>query len=202
MKSILLFLLLICTSVYGQKPIKLPRIECDTCNFCAPKGWEINEKTPDVIRGNGRWPGPCNHCNIIGVDGDSADGNMAMFICGYTSSGESWKTTLKGLKVGKKYVVSLKWQQIAHQGVDRITYAGGGLYMSVGDQEKRYFSDESFNDEWHQVDFVFTATAKTETLIIACYVPEVQGCEGMFGCAIVVDNSKFCLQCLEAGGLE
>lgn len=174
---------------FGQVELRLPAIEATPEPHKAPIGWSVWQESPDVISGNGAWPG--GGYTIEDVDGKNVAGfSMGLFLANEGGIQEGWTTTFNNLTIGEKYSVTLKWQQATLTNHSSITYSGGNLYMAVDDKEKIFTSVSGIEDEWQTATFVFTAKAESVVLKIKVSEPK-NGPIGDYGSAIVVDNSGY-----------
>lgn len=179
----------------GQVALDLPLIEGNPNQNVCPANWQIWETSPDLIAGNGPWPGGTYTMEDI-EDGVVDGKSMGLFLANKSTKGEGWTTTLTGLKKGRKYSISIQWQQCTLTNYGGITYTGGDLFMSVDSTEKVFQSKGGINDSWQTATIDFTATSTTAIFKVRVNEKST-GAEGETGSAIVIDNS--CQPCKEAG---
>lgn len=174
-------------SAIAQICIELPPINSAPAVGSAPPGWSVWQESPDIISGNGPWPG--GGYTVSDVNGVSAaGGTMAMFLHngGTTiTMAEGWQTTLTGLTIGQSYSVSCEWQQATLNGF--VTYSGGNLLVTVNGVPSLFTSSGGVTDPWQVATVTFTATATTALYQVR--VSEFPSGPGAFyGSFVVVDN--------------
>ncbi len=149
----------------------------------APAGWSVASMTPDIVAGNGPWPG--GGYTISNVSGTSTSGGtMGLFLNNDTSAGESWQTTLTGLTSGTTYQLAIEWQQATLSG--GVVYEGGQLRMTVdGDSTDYTSSGSTAGDTWQPAVKVFTATGTTASLVLGKTPEDFRG-------AVVADSGDAC----------
>lgn len=163
-----------------------PPIDGPAVAHSAPAGWSVNLKTPDVIVGDGPWPGGGSEV-IYDVSGPSASGGTMGFFLGLSGEDwyERWSTTLTGLTAGQTYSVALEWQQASIRG--GTVASGGGFRMTVdGDSTDYAPVGTAATDTWQTAVKTFVATGPTAQLIIGTSV--TAGFDG----AVVVDSGAAC----------
>ncbi len=97
----------------------------------APAGWSVAQNTPDIISGNGLWPG--GGYTVSDITGTSTSGGtMGLFLNQDPGYVESWQTTLTGLTAGVTYQVAIEWQQatLAQNGGGSL-WSGGQIRLTV-----------------------------------------------------------------------
>ena len=152
----------------------------------APAGWLVDLNSPDVIVGNGPWPGGGSEV-IYDVSGPSASGGTMGFFLGMSTGPwyERWSTTLSGLTAGQTYSVALEWQQASIRG--GAVASGGGFRMTVDGNSTDYAPvGTAATDTWQTAVKTFVATGPTAQLIIGTTV--TPGFDG----AVVVDSGAAC----------
>lgn len=174
-------------SSFAQICIELPPINSAPVVGGAPPGWSVWQESPDIISGNGPWPG--GGYTVSDVNGTSAaGGTMGMFLHNGGTSialAEGWQTTLTGLTIGQSYSISCEWQQATLSGF--VTYSGGNLLVTVNGVPSLFTSSGGATDPWQVATVTFTATATTALYQIR--VSEFPSGPGAFyGSFVVVDN--------------
>ena len=152
----------------------------------APPGWSVYSETPDVIVGDGPWPGGGSEV-IYDVSGPSASGGTMGFFIGLGSRSyyERWSTTLTGLTAGTTYRVALEWQQASIRG--GAVASGGGFQMTVDGNSTDYAPvGSAATDTWQTAVKTFVATGSTAQLIIGPAV--TPGFDGV----VVADSGAAC----------
>jgi hypothetical protein len=196
MSKLLTFIavLLATVSIFSQELIDLPPIEGEPHDNAAPEGWGIYQESPDIINGNGPWPGATYH--VENVNGGNVDGKtMGLFLANQGGIQEGWSLPLSNLKVGKQYEIRIQWQQATLTDYASVTYKGGDLELSVDGVSKVFTSNAGVNDTWQKASIVFTATA--QKVEFNMHVSEsANGVDENYGSAIVVDSD--CRVCREA----
>ena len=88
----------------------IPRLEraAGACQSCAADGWSIVAPTPDVIVGDGPWPGGTYTMSDI-LGGPFEGSNMQLMLSGMPSTFESVGTTITGLVPGLSYTLSVRY---------------------------------------------------------------------------------------------
>ena len=156
----------------------------------APAGWFVVDSTPDLISGNGPWPGG-NGYTASDISGSSTSGGaMGLFLNNRGQSiTETWGTTLTGLTPSVTYSVAIEWQQATLAGA--TVYSGGQLFLSVDGDQTNYTSNGTIaNDTWQTVVKTFTATSTTATLHLG--VVSNSAPAGFQGPAVVADSGAAC----------
>ena len=126
----LIVILSICFSVNvnAQIELNLPSIEGTPDDDCAPKGWAVQEISPDIIEGNGPWP--MGTYTVDDVNGGTVSGKtMGLFLSSGMEILEGWKTTFNNLKEGEMYSFSFQWQQASLLSGSDFWYRGGGIQV-------------------------------------------------------------------------
>lgn len=152
--------------------VNLPEITGASGINKAPAGWQLESHTPDLISGNGAWPGGNNYA-VSDIDGGASPygGNMGLFLerADGSTPAESWKTIISGLKQGEKYTFRLAWQQATVSKTDRTgpIYSGGQLRVVVDGQEQVFSAPGNpANDSWQYADISFVALKSTADIQI------------------------------------
>ena len=160
-----------------------PPIDGAPAVSAAPAGWSVASGSPDIVAGNGPWPG--GTWTVSDVSGTSTSGGtMGLFLNG-GSSLESWQTTLTGLTSGITYQVAIEWQQARLTG-GSTSYDGGLLRMTVDGDSTDYTSSGSIADDtWQTAVKVFTATGTTANLVLGKATESFNG-------AVVADSGDAC----------
>jgi hypothetical protein len=160
----------------------------------APAGWSVASNTPDIVAGNGLWPGGGYTISDVGGN-SSSGGTMGLFLNESTGYVEAWQTTLTGLTAGTTYQVAVEWQQatLAQNGGGSL-WSGGTLRLTVDGNSTDYTSSGSTaGDTWQTAVKVFTATGPTANLVMG-HTPQA-GVDGM----VVADSGGAC-QVVTGGG--
>lgn len=128
----------------------------------APEGWQLNTHTPDIISGNGPWPG--GNYEVMDIDGGASPfgGNIGLFLerADGSTPAESWKTKISGLTKAEKYTLRFSWQQSTVKKADGAgaKYSGGQLLAVVDGKEYSFTSTGNIgSDGWQIADVEFTA---------------------------------------------
>jgi len=166
---------------FAQVCVDPPAIDGAPAVGAAPAGWSVASFTPDIVAGNGPWPG--GGYTISDISGTSTSaGSMGLFL----NSGdtfESWQTTLTGLTSGVDYQVAVEWQQAT---LLPGWPDGGQLRMTVDGVHHDFTSSGSVaGDSWQVAQVVFTAGGTTANLVLG-KTPEVG--DG----AVVADSGEAC----------
>lgn len=150
----------------AQTCIDPPPINGTPCVGCAPAGWAVAANTPDIISGNGLWPG--GGYTVSDISGPSTSGGTMGLFLSQTGYVESWQTTLTGLTAGQTYQVAIEWQQatLAQNGGGSL-WSGGQIRLTVDGNSTDYTSTGSVpGDTWQQAVKVFTATGTTANFVL------------------------------------
>jgi hypothetical protein len=153
----------------------------------APVGWAVAQNSPDIISGNGPWPGGSYTTSDV-AGSSTSGGTMGLFLNESTSYVESWQTTLTGLTAGTTYQVAIEWQQatLAQDG-GGSSWSGGQLRITVDGDSTDYTSTGSTaGDGWQPAVKIFTATGPTANLVLG-HTPQ-SGLNGM----VVADSGEAC----------
>lgn len=155
-------------SATSQICVTLPDLDGTPASAVSPAGWTIWHSTPDIILGNGSYPGTAL-ANIADVNGSSlAGGEMTFFLINGVlgADTEGISTELTGLTPGTGYFFSVQWQQatLDYTGISADP-AGGklGMYLD-GSLMEVFESSGGLNDLWQTATKSFVATASTHTL--------------------------------------
>lgn len=174
-------------NVWSQTCIELPSISGTPTVGAAPVGWNLWQITPDIINGNGPWPG--GTYTVSDVNGVSSGGGaMGLFLQNGGSAptgAEGWQTTLTGLVPGNSYTVSCEWQQ-ATLSSGSTTYTEGDLLVTVDGVPTLFTSTGGVNDPWQVASVTFIATGTTALYQVR--VSEFSGGPTAFGSCIVIDD--------------
>jgi hypothetical protein len=178
---------------FAQTCIDPPPIGGATGVSVAPPGWNVGQGSPDVINGNGLWPGGGYTISDIGGTSTSG-GTMGLFLTESGTYVETWTTTLTGLTAGQQYQVAVEWQQatlLPNGGGSGWT--GGTLRITVDGSSTDYTSSGSIaGDTWQVATKVFTATGSTALLELGHTPSTVSG-------MVVADSGAAC-QIVTGGG--
>ena len=172
----------------AQQCIDPPAINGSPAVGAAPTGWSLYSQTPDIILGNGLWPGGTfTVSNVSGLS--SSGGEMGLFLANSLIR-EGWQTTLTNLTVGELYTVKLEWEKATLSDSTPL-FSGGQLYLEVAGVSQTFSSVNSAGaDSWQIAAITFTATSTTETLKAAATNSSFD--DGISGGAIVVDSGGAC----------
>ncbi len=150
------------------------------CTSCAVDGWTVSTQSPDVISGNGAWPG--GTWTVSEVAGGPAEGsNMQLMLSGGNTR-EAITTTITGLVNGSTYDVSVQYQGMTLT-YNSSTYANGDFEMVVGGTSYTY--PTYGGDSWTTATVQFTATGTTETITLT--INDLG--DGTYGGGVVADAS-------------
>jgi hypothetical protein len=133
----------------------------------APVGWAVAVNTPDIVNGNGPWPG--GGYTISDVSGTSTSGGtMGLFLNEGVGYQESWQTTLTGLTIGQTYQIAIEWQQgTLSQNGGGDTWSGGSLRMSVDGNVTDYAPvGTAASDVWQVATITFVATGTSAVFVL------------------------------------
>jgi hypothetical protein len=151
--------------------IHLPEINGGAGINRAPAGWQMATHTPDIINGNGPWPG--GNYVIIDIDGGNSPygGSMGLFLerADGSTPAESWKTLVSGLNKGENYTFRLAWQQATVKREDGTgaIYSGGQLRVLVDGKENLFNATGSAaGDGWQYADLSFVAEKNSSEIQI------------------------------------
>jgi hypothetical protein len=191
------------TSNAQQTPICIdpPAINGTPGAATAPAGWSapptysppIAPNTPDIIAGNGPWPGFAGF-TISNVTGPSpSGGTMGNFLgdppVNSVTYVEFWSTTLTGLTPGQTYSVAVYWQQASGEDDppnNDFAWSGGRLRMSVDGNPTDYTGvGTPATDTWQLAVKTFTATGTTAVFELG------KTPENFFG-MVVADTGNAC----------
>ena len=151
--------------------IHLPEINGGAGINRAPAGWQMATHTPDIINGNGPWPG--GNYVIIDIDGGNSPygGSMGLFLerADGSTPAESWKTLVSGLNKGENYTFRLAWQQATVKREDGTgaIYSGGQLKVLVDGKENLFnAAGSAAGDGWQYADLSFVAEKNSSEIQI------------------------------------
>lgn len=155
----------------------------------APVGWSVASNSPDIVNGNGTWPG--GGYTISDISGTSTSGgSMGLFLSEGTTYVESWQTVLTGLTAGQTYQVAVEWQQASLASIGgggSGPWSGGKLRMTVDGNTTDYTSSgTTAGDAWQPATKTFVATGPTAVFVLG-KTPEA-GSNGM----VVADSGAAC----------
>ena len=175
---------------FAQVCVDPPPIGGAPAVSAAPVGWQVASNSPDIIAGNGLWPG--GGYTISDISGTSSSGGtMGLFLYEDPSYVESWQTTLTGLTAGVQYEVAIEWQQATLRPLSGVGgWSGGRIRLTVDGNSTDYVSNGSIaGDGWQTAVKVFTASGPTANFVLG-HSPD-PGTSGMVvadsgsGCAVV-----------------
>jgi hypothetical protein len=167
-----------------------PAINGTPCENCVATGW-VNYnvaigQSPDLVTGNGVWPGAASGV-LSNISGTSpSGGNMAFLGTVLEGSfvGEAISTNITGLVVGNSYTAQFYWQQ-CNVDFGGFIYSGGALDIKMNATTKQYTSS-GVADGWNIASFTFTATNTSEVIVLGGNIAGKVA--GSYGGSIVVDN--------------
>ena len=184
-----LFLLLILTlPIYGtgQICLDLPPINGLPTIEVAPEGWTVWNPSPDIIAGEGPWPG--GSYVAYNVEGTSPGGGEMTLLLGHVVDEpyfEGIETILTELIIGETYSISIGWQQVILDN-EVTTYREGKLSLTIDGVETIFTSNGDVTDEWQIATIEFVATGTTG--LFRCQVYWDEATSPYVGLAIVVDD--------------
>ncbi|NOQ75160.1 MAG: T9SS type B sorting domain-containing protein [Crocinitomix sp.] len=185
-KKLILLILILLSSNSGQSQTCIPLTSIDGAPavFAAPTGWSTVGLTPDIVAGEGPYPGGGGYV-ISEVEGFSLAGGEMSLLLAFGVSTEGIETTLTGLTPGFSYSVSLEWQQ-ATLANDDVNYSQGRLAITVDGDETLFTSDGGVDDAWQVASVTFVASGATATFLCEARATEAPGDRWRF--CIVVDD--------------
>ncbi len=139
--------------------IGIPGISSDPVAHNAPAGWRNTSGTPDVIVGDGPWPGGGSNV-LTDIGGPSPYGGTMGMLVSEQGYKESINTTLSGLVVGQTYTTEFAWQQatLANEG----KLSGGNVEVTIGDEVRILNAvGTPAGDEWKIEKITFVATSES-----------------------------------------
>jgi len=152
----------------AQNCVDLPEMNGTPASFESPLFWNIWHSTPDIISGNGIYPGTAQ-ANITNVNGSSLAGGEMVFLLingalGETTEGIS--TILSGLIPGNTYFFEVEWQQVV---LDYNLFvndpSGGKLSVYIdGNNVGVFTSSGGLDDYWQKATVIFTATSSQHVI--------------------------------------
>jgi hypothetical protein len=165
--------ILACSSIFAQQTaicIDPPPINGAPAAATAPAGWSIGQNTPDIVAGNGAWPGFTDF-TLSDFSGASPSGGTVGVFIGQSdvSYVETWQTTLTGLTVGLTYQVALNWQQVSgrEDAPGTLAWSGGQFRIVVDGNPTDYVgTGTAATDTWQVAVKTFVATSTTAVLEI------------------------------------
>ena len=197
--SFVSILLALSTFASAQTCIDLNVINGTPSGGTPPPGWSIWSSSPDIIAGNGAWPGGYGSYFVEDVNGVSTQGGqMGLFLNNAGGLGEGWQTTLTGLTAGVTYSVSVEWQQATLTNYGSVTYSYGDLYTVVNGVPNTFASVGGLTDPWQTATIVFTASGPTAPFQMRVN-DAASGIIGSYGSAIVVDDMVCSVLTVDAG---
>lgn len=198
LKQLTLFLFILTLPIYGtgQICIEFPPINGEPAAIAAPDGWTIWTPSPDIIAGEGPWPGGVGYVvsNIEGISPGGAEMSLILGVPGAFPYFEGIQTVLTGLTIGETYSISIGWQQVNLEN-DLNTYRAGKLSLTVDGAESIFTSIGDVTDEWQIATVEFVAIGATALYQCRAYW------DGLTypyeGLAIVVDDAPCAIPALE-----
>lgn len=170
LKSLILLITVVTFSInaHAQYCVDLPVMNGTPQSYTCPNGWNIWHSTPDIITGNGVYPGT-TQANITDVNGSSSVGGEMVFflingILGQNTEGLT--TVLSGLVPGTDYFVSVEWQQVTLDYIGVVHDPKGGklgMYLD-GNSIGTFSSSGGLDDDWQTATVSFVATGTSHTL--------------------------------------
>ena len=132
------------------------------CVSCAPDGWTIPVQSPDVITGNGTWPG--GGWVVSQLAGGPLEGATLPMMLSGGSTRETIQTTITGLTAGVDYAVEVAYQgaTLTHPSVPGTTYVNGDFRVVVNGVATDFPTSDG--DTWMRASVPFVATGTTATL--------------------------------------
>lgn len=213
MKKVLFLIFVFFVSNVGQTQICIP-FPLSPMNgvpvaSAAPVGWTMWTPSPDIVDGDGPWPGGGGYITYD-VNGFSvAGGEMAMMLADMSFGvSEGLQTNIIGLVPGLTYSVSLEWQQ-ATLANEFLTYTEGRLSILVDGVETIFESVGGVDDEWQVATVIFVAggpSANFQCQVLGTAIPTVGNRYAIVvddypclaGLSIEVDSEEICLgDCVE-----
>ncbi|NJM34006.1 MAG: hypothetical protein HC850_04045 [Rhodomicrobium sp.] len=147
----------------GTNIVGVPGISSAPVAHNAPEGWQNARGTPDVISGNGAWPGG-GGLEVSNVSGPSPFGGTMGLLVSTPNNGweETINTTLTGLTVGQTYTTQFAWQQASVLNDPSGLLEGGSVRVRIGDEVREIQPiGTAASDDWQIETISFTATAET-----------------------------------------
>ncbi|MCP4872548.1 MAG: hypothetical protein GY898_27985 [Proteobacteria bacterium] len=133
-----------------------------TCTSCAMDGWSVSITSPDIITGNGPWPG--GSWTVSDVAGGLLEGNVMQLILSGGSTREAVSTTITGLTPGNTYDLSVWYQSQILTNSGGQTYIGGDFRVTIDGVDTDF--PTSVGDAWTQAIVPFTAGSSTASLTL------------------------------------
>lgn len=198
----LAFSIFLSATVLAQDCVELAPVDGTPNDGVCPAGWTVWQSSPDIVAGNGPWPGGFGGYVVEDIDGVSTSGGQyGLFLAnnGQGITGEGWQTTITGLTPGNTYTVSIEWQQCTLTNFGSVTYAGGELLIVVDGNPTYFTSSGGINDGWQTATVTFTATGPTATFQACVAEPAGGGIPGNYGMAIAIDDLTCSVVNVEAG---
>lgn len=136
----------------------VPAIErqAGPCTQCAPDGWRTTTPNPNVIVGDGAWPGGESIVSDV-LGGPVAGSNMAILLHQNASLEEALSTTVSGLLPNQEYRYKVFTQACRLTGSVTYTAAGTIARAMVNGTSKAYTG--SAGDAWTPLEVTFAASA-------------------------------------------
>lgn len=162
--AVLLFMFSVKTT-RAQYCLDLPPMNGTPSSYVSPNDWSIWNSTPDIISGNGVYPGT-TQANITNVNGSSsAGGEMVFFLINgiLGQNTEAITTVFTGLVPGTSYFIAVEWQQVTLDYIG-VTFdpKGGKLVMYLDGINVGVFSSSGgLNDNWQTATITFVATSSS-----------------------------------------
>ena len=151
-----------------------------TCTSCAMDGWVVSTVSPDIITGNGPWPG--GGWTVSDVPGGPLEGAVMQLILSGSTTREAVSTTITGLSTGVSYDLSVWYQGQTLTNSSGDTYIGGDFRVTIDGAHSDF--PTSVGDAWTQAVVPFTAAGPTASLILTI----VDLGTGSYGGGVVADD--------------
>ncbi|MEQ9700665.1 MAG: putative metal-binding motif-containing protein [Sandaracinaceae bacterium] len=132
------------------------------CTSCAPDGWTISTPSPDVIVGNGPWPG--GTWVVSDLAGGPREGSTLLMTLAGGSTREAVTATITGLTPGGSYELSVYYQG-ATLSSSAGTYVNGDFRVTVAGTTADF--PTSSGDAWSEAVVPFTASGTTASVILS-----------------------------------
>ena len=166
----------------------VPTIErSTTCVSCSPTGWSIGGSSPDMISGDGPWPGGTYTVSEVGSAHTGA--NMSLLLRNNGGEREVISTTAtnmtpSSLNVFRVYVQGCRLANSSNS----VVYSATNTSVEVVVNGVTLTYDASSTDTWTAVDVPFSASASgTASILIR---PAEQDSPGVFGNCVVADGGE------------
>lgn len=119
--------------------------------------------SPDVIIGDGAWPGGGGYTVVDVAGGPLAGSNMAFLLRSNTSAGEALSTTVNGLLRNQRYIYKVFVQGCGFTGTVTYTAQGAIARATVNGVSAEYAA--SAGDLWTPLEVTFTTSPRGEAYI-------------------------------------